>query len=158
MMRMQPDFEKANEIYFRLGIIYKQQSKYQQSLEVTTPSSSSSSSSSLLLPFKPSSRQIDRRGTDLLSPRPVLPIHHQRSASPFDGRGHLVPDRACARAAEGCRSLSGPVACRPSLASPPLPPASDRRLCDGARSTIPQRPPTAACWTAIPDTPRSSSS
>lgn len=34
VMRMQPDFEKANEIYFRLGIIYKQQQKYQQSLEV----------------------------------------------------------------------------------------------------------------------------
>lgn len=34
VMRMQPDFDKANEIYFRLGIIYKQQSKYQQSLEV----------------------------------------------------------------------------------------------------------------------------
>ena len=33
---MQPDFEKANEIYFRLGIIYKQQSKYQQSLECFT--------------------------------------------------------------------------------------------------------------------------
>lgn len=33
-MRMQPDFEKANEIYFRLGIIYKQQQKFQQSLEV----------------------------------------------------------------------------------------------------------------------------
>jgi hypothetical protein len=32
---MQPDFEKANEIYFRLGIIYKQQQKYQQSLEVS---------------------------------------------------------------------------------------------------------------------------
>ena len=32
---MQPDFEKANEIYFRLGIIYKQQQKYEQSLEVT---------------------------------------------------------------------------------------------------------------------------
>lgn len=31
---MQPDFEKANEIYFRLGIIYKQQQKYDQSLEV----------------------------------------------------------------------------------------------------------------------------
>lgn len=30
---MQPDFEKANEIYFRLGIIYKQQQKYTQSLE-----------------------------------------------------------------------------------------------------------------------------
>lgn len=35
-MRMQPDFEKANEIYFRLGIIYKQQQKYNQSLEVFT--------------------------------------------------------------------------------------------------------------------------
>ncbi len=33
---MQPDFEKANEIYFRLGIIYKQQQKYNQSLEVFT--------------------------------------------------------------------------------------------------------------------------
>ena len=35
VMHMQPDFEKANEIYFRLGIIYKQQQKYDQSLEVT---------------------------------------------------------------------------------------------------------------------------
>lgn len=34
VMRMQPDFEKANEIYFRLGIIYKQQQKYGLSLEV----------------------------------------------------------------------------------------------------------------------------
>src|SRR5271156_1162178 len=34
VMLMQPDFEKANEIYFRLGIIYKQQQKFQQSLEV----------------------------------------------------------------------------------------------------------------------------
>ena len=34
VMRMDPNFEKANEIYFRLGIIYKQQQKYQQSLEV----------------------------------------------------------------------------------------------------------------------------
>lgn len=33
-MRMAPDFEKANEIYFRLGIIYKQQQKFTQSLEV----------------------------------------------------------------------------------------------------------------------------
>lgn len=35
VMHMQPDFEKANEIYFRLGIIYKQQQKYDQSLEVS---------------------------------------------------------------------------------------------------------------------------
>lgn len=33
VMRMEPSFEKANEIYFRLGIIYKQQSKFAQSLE-----------------------------------------------------------------------------------------------------------------------------
>lgn len=33
VMRMAPDFEKANEIYFRLGIIYKQQQKFSQSLE-----------------------------------------------------------------------------------------------------------------------------
>jgi general transcriptional corepressor CYC8 len=34
VMQMEPTFEKANEIYFRLGIIYKQQQKYTQSLEV----------------------------------------------------------------------------------------------------------------------------
>lgn len=34
VMRMAPDFEKSNEIYFRLGIIYKQQQKYASSLEV----------------------------------------------------------------------------------------------------------------------------
>ncbi|ORY80925.1 hypothetical protein BCR37DRAFT_393569 [Protomyces lactucae-debilis] len=32
VMRMDPGFEKANEIYFRLGIIYKQQHKYAESL------------------------------------------------------------------------------------------------------------------------------
>jgi glucose repression mediator protein len=31
---MEPSFEKANEIYFRLGIIYKQQQKFEQALEV----------------------------------------------------------------------------------------------------------------------------
>lgn len=36
VMRMEPNFEKANEIYFRLGIIYKQQQKFSQSLEVGT--------------------------------------------------------------------------------------------------------------------------
>lgn len=34
VMQIQPDFDKANEIYFRLGIIYKQQSKFANSLEV----------------------------------------------------------------------------------------------------------------------------
>lgn len=36
VMRMSPEFEKANEIYFRLGIIYKQQTKYKASLDVSS--------------------------------------------------------------------------------------------------------------------------
>ena len=35
VLKMDPKFEKSNEIYFRLGIIYKQQQKYDTSLEVT---------------------------------------------------------------------------------------------------------------------------
>jgi tetratricopeptide (TPR) repeat protein len=34
VLRMEPNFEKSNEIYFRLGIIYKQEQKYENSLEV----------------------------------------------------------------------------------------------------------------------------
>lgn len=34
VMRMEPKFDKGNEIYFRLGIIYKQQSKFDLSLQV----------------------------------------------------------------------------------------------------------------------------
>ncbi|KAI8911566.1 hypothetical protein EDD86DRAFT_188969 [Gorgonomyces haynaldii] len=33
VIRMEPNFEKANEIYFRLGIIYKQEGKFENSLE-----------------------------------------------------------------------------------------------------------------------------
>ncbi|KAJ9087996.1 glucose repression mediator protein [Entomophthora muscae] len=33
VMRMEPKFDKGNEIYFRLGIIYKQQSKFDLSLQ-----------------------------------------------------------------------------------------------------------------------------
>lgn len=40
VMRMAPDFEKANEIYFRLGIIYKQQQKFSASLDVRISESS----------------------------------------------------------------------------------------------------------------------
>lgn len=35
VMKMDPHFEKTNEIYFRLGIIYKQQQKYDMSLQVS---------------------------------------------------------------------------------------------------------------------------
>lgn len=34
VLKMDSKFEKSNEIYFRLGIIYKQQHKYEQALEV----------------------------------------------------------------------------------------------------------------------------
>jgi len=33
VLKIQPDFEKANEIHFRLGIIYKQLARYRSSLE-----------------------------------------------------------------------------------------------------------------------------
>jgi hypothetical protein len=36
VMADEVDFEKANEIYFRLGIIYKHQKKYPASLEVSS--------------------------------------------------------------------------------------------------------------------------
>ncbi len=35
VLKMDAKFEKANEIYFRLGIIYKQQLKYDQALDVS---------------------------------------------------------------------------------------------------------------------------
>lgn len=38
VMKMDPKFEKANEIYFRLGIIYKQQQKFDLSLQVSDKS------------------------------------------------------------------------------------------------------------------------
>lgn len=34
VLKMYPHFEKSNEIYFRLGMVYKQQGMYQQALEV----------------------------------------------------------------------------------------------------------------------------
>jgi hypothetical protein len=35
VIKMDPKFEKANEIYFRLGLIYKQQGKRDLSLQVS---------------------------------------------------------------------------------------------------------------------------
>lgn len=35
VVKIDPKFEKSNEIYFRLGIIYKQQGKYDLSLQVS---------------------------------------------------------------------------------------------------------------------------
>lgn len=81
-MQMEPGFEKANEIYFRLGIIYKQQQKYNQSLEVRQRSISLANGRPANIP-------------------PVLQVHRQLAAAAADGRGHLVPDWPCPRAAEG---------------------------------------------------------
>ena len=54
-MKMQPDFDKAHEIYFRLGIIYKQQQKYNESLEVRRSRLTPTRSIALTQPFSVSS-------------------------------------------------------------------------------------------------------
>lgn len=80
MMQMQPDFDKAHEIYFRLGIIYKQQQKFNQSLEVRPAESA--------------------RLLECADCHAVLQIHRQFTAgTPYRGR-HLVPDRTRARTTE----------------------------------------------------------
>ena len=72
------DFEKANEIFFRLGIIYKQQRKSAQSLEVRAP-------------FNRDKRvRILTRALFT-----VLPLHPQQSATSAHRDRHLVPDRPC---------------------------------------------------------------
>lgn len=82
-MRMEPTFEKANEIYFRLGIIYKQQQKFNQSLDVC------------ILSMSPLS---------YANPIPVLQIHSHKPTSPVDRGRHLVSDWPRLRAAEGGES------------------------------------------------------
>lgn len=92
-----PDFEKANEIYFRLGIIYKQQHKYPASLDVRLwPSRPLLQACSLPADTRPS------------RPRSVLQIHPQEPATAADRRRHLVPDRPRLRAAEGGASARFP--------------------------------------------------
>lgn len=76
VMQFQPDFEKANEIYFRLGIIYKQQSKFAQSLDVGDPSA--------LLPALPE-----------LTSDIVLQIHCLLTTFAIVARRHLVSNRTC---------------------------------------------------------------
>lgn len=75
VMQIQPDFEKANEIYFRLGIIYKQQSKFDQSLEV-----------SHIATDAPRVRFV------AYSSLVVLQVHCELAPRPLDAGGHLVPD------------------------------------------------------------------
>lgn len=75
VMRMQPDFEKANEIYFRLGIIYKQQQKFQHSLEV---------------------RVVQASSLCLSNNSPtVFQVHRDGPAAAAQRRGHLVSDWPC---------------------------------------------------------------
>jgi tetratricopeptide (TPR) repeat protein len=84
VMQMEPGFEKANEIYFRLGIIYKQQQKYGQSLEVR----------------KTAANIYLRAGANIFV---VLQVHCQLAATTVDGGRHLVSDWSRPRAAEGLR-------------------------------------------------------
>jgi glucose repression mediator protein len=91
VMRMEPNFEKANEIYFRLGIIYKQQQKFNQSLDVSI------------------GEDVRVSSFDM---KPVLQVHCYQPSTPSHRRGHLVPDRSCLRAAEGVRSRQGRIPSR----------------------------------------------
>lgn len=79
VMHMQPDFEKANEIYFRLGIIYKQQQKYEQSLDVCDV------------------LDLIRAKTN---PGLVLQIYCSESSKTLDRGGYLVSDWPRPRAAQ----------------------------------------------------------
>lgn len=75
VMRMEPNFEKANEIYFRLGIIYKQQQKFNQSLDVS------------------GLQQLAQRS--LLTCFTVLQVHCYQPTPPVDRRRHMVSDWPC---------------------------------------------------------------
>ncbi|KAF8512175.1 hypothetical protein JB92DRAFT_337066 [Gautieria morchelliformis] len=67
VLRMDRDFDKANEILFRLGIIYKQQGKYAQSLEVGVPT----------YPFRaPSVFLIPRQCFERILRSPPNPLAH----------------------------------------------------------------------------------
>jgi hypothetical protein len=85
-------FEKANEIYFRLGIIYKQQHKYPSSLDVRffPP-----------LPFLQLEQRLIRFLSILSLSTLVLPLHSQGSTSSVDRGRHLVSDRSRSRVSEG---------------------------------------------------------
>lgn len=118
---MAPDFEKANEIYFRLGIIYKQQQKFNQSLEVC------------------SNIWYINRWFRLTDPFQVLQIHRQRpTSSPYRGR-HLVPDRPRSRTAERCKRRS--LLCLLK---------KGHTDTDSRNSSRLHRRHTSACWIATP--------
>lgn len=81
VMRMAPTFDKANEIYFRLGIIYKQQSKFEESLQVCREQA-------LTLQYPCTDMSL------------VLQVHRQHSSYSSQSNRHLVPDRPRVRTAE----------------------------------------------------------
>ena len=89
VMQIQPDSEKANEIYSRLGIIYKQQSKFNQSLEVCDT-------------------ETFRYDTPDISA--VLQIHCELAARSSHPGRYLVPDWPRSRATER-RMLKFPPHC-----------------------------------------------
>lgn len=88
-LAVETDFEKSNEIFFRLGIIYKQQRKSQQSLEVR-------SLRALVEIFA---------FLTLLVSFVVFPLHSQQSSSSSHGDRHLVPNWSCLRATTRCMSI-----------------------------------------------------
>lgn len=81
VMEMDPKFEKANEIYFRLGIIYKQQMKHDLSLQVREVSA--------------------RRLMNVILMHIVLQIYSSQSSSALDRNRYLVPDWTRVRTEKG---------------------------------------------------------
>lgn len=82
------DFDKANEILFRLGIIYKQQGKYPQSLDV---------------------RSLAFVGLPWLVLKPMSAVFRAHITQPTKSTcacRHLVSDGTCVRAAERCKSCT----------------------------------------------------
>lgn len=154
VMNMEPKFEKANEIYFRLGIIYKQQQKFDLSLQVWLKNRFSAGSDLL---------QVTALIVCVLITKfyySVLPLHFALSSTPFDGGGYLVPDWSCVWTAEGSKFFSviplfnhhrfeTPLNLM-AFIHPYLVPSGQRSL-----RTRPQREPRSrqgpsAAWLAIP--------
>jgi len=98
VLKMDAKFEKANEIYFRLGIIYKQQQKFEQSLKVRARHPLCPTPCDLCLHHRLFALATDLgRFSPPLFCRAVFPVHLEQPAASARPRGHPLPNRPCPR-------------------------------------------------------------